>query len=118
MARPAIVFIGFMGAGKSTALAAARRAGLGTTEIDDLMERELGMPIAAAFERIGEAGFRERESEVVGSLLEEADGSAIAWLYDHGQVLERRDEEDHAYLRVRLDPADVSRFGRIADGRS
>jgi GTP-binding protein HflX len=50
--------------------------------------------------------------------LPHADGSAIAWLYDHGQVLERRDEEDHAYLRVRLDPADVSRFGRIADGRS
>ena len=78
MPRPAIVFIGFMGAGKSTALAAARHAGLETTEIDDLMERELGMPIAQAFEEIGEAGFREREAEVVGSLLEQADGGAIA----------------------------------------
>ena len=52
--KPAIVFIGFMGAGKSTALAAAREAGLETTEIDELMERELGMPIAEAFERDGE----------------------------------------------------------------
>ncbi len=32
----------------------------------------------AAFERHGEEGFREREAEVVGSLLESADGGAIA----------------------------------------
>jgi shikimate kinase/3-dehydroquinate synthase len=78
VSKPAIVFIGFMGAGKSTALAAAREAGLATTEIDDLMERELGMPIAKAFERLGEEGFRTREAEVVGELLENADGGAIA----------------------------------------
>jgi shikimate kinase/3-dehydroquinate synthase len=76
--RPAIVFIGFMGAGKSTALAAAGEAGLETTEIDELMERELGMPIAEAFERDGEEAFRAREEEVVGALLERADGGAIA----------------------------------------
>jgi shikimate kinase len=37
--KPALVFIGFMGAGKSTALAAARDAGLETTEIDDYKRR-------------------------------------------------------------------------------
>lgn len=74
----AIVFIGFMGAGKSTALAAAREAGLETTEVDELMASELGMPIAEAFERLGEEGFREREAEVVGGLLERAEGGAIA----------------------------------------
>ena len=51
MSRPAIVFIGFMGAGKCTALGAARAAGLETTEIDELMEAELGKPIAEAFEQ-------------------------------------------------------------------
>ncbi len=76
--RPALVFIGFMGAGKSTALAAAREAGLETVEIDELMEGELGMPIAEAFERDGEAAFRAREAEVVGALLDGADGGAIA----------------------------------------
>ncbi len=76
--KPAIVFIGFMGAGKSTALQAAREGGLETTEIDALMEQELGMPIAAAFERDGEEGFRAREAELVGALLEDADGGAIA----------------------------------------
>jgi shikimate kinase / 3-dehydroquinate synthase len=86
--RPALVFIGFMGAGKSTALAATRDAGLETTEIDALMERELGMPIAAAFERLGEEGFRAREAEVVGALLEGADGGAIA--LGGGSVLSAR----------------------------
>jgi shikimate kinase/3-dehydroquinate synthase len=86
--RPALVFIGFMGAGKSTALAAAREAGLETTEIDDLMERELGMSIAEAFERHGEEAFRAREAEVVGALLERADGGAIA--LGGGSVLSER----------------------------
>jgi 3-dehydroquinate synthetase/shikimate kinase len=86
--RPALVFIGFMGAGKSTALAAAREAGLETTEIDELMERELGMPIRDAFERHGEEGFRAREAEVVGRLLENADGGAIA--LGGGSVLSER----------------------------
>ncbi|HEX4669626.1 MAG TPA: bifunctional shikimate kinase/3-dehydroquinate synthase [Solirubrobacterales bacterium] len=86
--RPALVFIGFMGAGKSTALAAARDAGLETTEIDAVMEAELGMPIVAAFERLGEEGFRAREAEVVGALLASADGGAIA--LGGGSVLSER----------------------------
>jgi shikimate kinase/3-dehydroquinate synthase len=85
---PAIVFIGFMGAGKSTALAAARAAGLEATEIDELMERELGKPIQQAFAEDGEGAFRAREAEVVGSLLEEADGGAIA--LGGGSVLSER----------------------------
>lgn len=88
MSRPAIVFIGFMGAGKSTALAAAREAGLETVEIDDLMERELGKPIREAFEEDGEEAFRAREAEVVGRFLEQADGGAIA--LGGGSVLSER----------------------------
>lgn len=91
MSRPALVFIGFMGAGKSTALAAAREAGLETIEIDELMERELGMPIAEAFERHGEGGFRAREADVVGKLLEQADGGAIA--LGGGSILSARVRE-------------------------
>jgi shikimate kinase/3-dehydroquinate synthase len=83
--------MGFMGSGKSQALAAAREAGLETTEIDELMERELGMSIPDAFEQNGEEAFRARESEVVGSLLEEADGAAIA--LGGGSVLSERVRE-------------------------
>src|SRR4051812_34595663 len=77
-----------MGAGKSTALAAAREAGLETGEIGELMERELGKPIRQAFEEDGEAAFRAHEAEVVGSLLEHAHGGAIA--LGGGSVLSER----------------------------
>ena len=41
------------------------------------------------------------------------DGSAIAWLYQHGDVLARNDGEDGvARLTVGLDPADAARFER------
>lgn len=86
--RPALVFIGFMGAGKSTALAAARDAGLEALETDALVENALGKPIATAFEEDGEEAFREREAEVVGALLERADGGAIA--LGGGSVLSER----------------------------
>jgi shikimate kinase/3-dehydroquinate synthase len=88
VSRPAIVFIGFMGAGKSTALAAASAAGQQTTEIDELMEAEFGCSIAEAFERHGEEGFRAREAEHVGDLLEQADGGAIA--LGGGSILSER----------------------------
>ncbi len=38
------------------------------------------------------------------------DGARIAWLYQHGEVLERSDLEDAIHLRVRLLPADRARF--------
>ena len=39
-----------------------------------------------------------------------SDGATLAWLYQHGQVLSRTDDERHAHLRVGLDPASRSRF--------
>ena len=72
--RPAIVFVGFMGSGKSVALGAARDVGLATTEIDDVMEEAFGMSIVDAFREHGEEGFRARESELVGTLLEHVVG--------------------------------------------
>ena len=86
--KPALVFIGFMGAGKSQALKAAAASGLEATETDELLERELGSSIPEFFESDGEAAFREREAEIVGSLLESADGGAIA--LGGGSVLSER----------------------------
>jgi shikimate kinase / 3-dehydroquinate synthase len=102
-----------MGAGKSTALAAAREAGLETTEIDAVMEAELGMSIPDAFESLGEEGFREREAEVVGRLLEEADGGAIA--LGGGSVLSERIRDAlgrHIVVWLEVDAAEAWR--RIA----
>jgi shikimate kinase/3-dehydroquinate synthase len=89
--RPAIVFMGFMGAGKSVALGAARAAGLETTEIDSLMEAEFGTSIDEAFRTHGEEEFRAREAEIVGALLENADGGAIA--LGGGSILSERVRE-------------------------
>jgi shikimate kinase/3-dehydroquinate synthase len=110
VAKPAIVFIGFMGAGKSTALAAARKAGLETTEIDELMEAALGKPIRQAFEEDGEEAFRAREAEVVGELLEKADGGAIA--LGGGSVLSERVRaalDRHIVVLLEIDAAEAWR---------
>ena len=45
------------------------------------------------------------------------DGAAIAWLYEHGEVLSRVDDEARAHLRVGLDAADVARFERRRTAR-
>jgi shikimate kinase/3-dehydroquinate synthase len=111
--RPAICFIGFMGAGKSTALAAAREAGLQTTEIDELMEKAFGKSIRRAFEEDGEEAFRAREVELVGELLEEADGGAIA--LGGGSVLSERVREAlgrHVVVWLQVDAREAWR--RIA----
>jgi shikimate kinase/3-dehydroquinate synthase len=108
VSKPAIVFIGFMGAGKSAALDAVRAAGLEATEADEQVERELGRSIAEAFERDGEEAFRAREAEVVGALLERAEGGAIA--LGGGSVLTERVREAlerHVVVWLQVDAAEA-----------
>jgi len=75
---PAIVFIGFMGAGKTTAADAARAAGLEAVDADDILEEELGMPIITFFGKRGEEEFRALEASEVERLLRDADGGVVA----------------------------------------
>jgi shikimate kinase/3-dehydroquinate synthase len=86
---PALVFIGFMGAGKSTA-AAEVAAELGTRALDSdaLLEERMGHSVAHEFELRGEAGFREREEEVVCELLDPA-ARAGARTHARGGVVSR-----------------------------
>ncbi len=47
-----------------------------------------------------------------------SDGAGISWLYRHGEVVARRDDEASAFMRVRLDPADAQRYRqRQGEGR-
>jgi GTP-binding protein HflX len=56
--------------------------------------------------------------ETLDVALPLSDGASIAWLYSHGEVVARRDDEAQAFMRVKLDPADVKRFHqRKAGGR-
>ncbi|WP_408904020.1 GTPase HflX [Rhodopila sp.] len=41
-----------------------------------------------------------------------ADGARLAWLYEHGEVIERADEDSVVHMKVRLLPADRARFER------
>jgi GTP-binding protein HflX len=39
-----------------------------------------------------------------------SDGATLAWLYQHGEVLSREDDEREAHIDVRLSEADLGRF--------
>jgi shikimate kinase/3-dehydroquinate synthase len=66
-----LVFIGFMGAGKtSAARAAAGVLGVRAVDADHEIERRLGTTIEEHFSSHGEAAFRAVEEEVVCGLLE------------------------------------------------
>jgi shikimate kinase / 3-dehydroquinate synthase len=75
----ALVFVGFMGAGKSRAArAVAAKRGVDALDSDRELERKLGGSIEAWFHREGEAAFRAREEEVVLGLLSRPDAAVVA----------------------------------------
>ncbi len=77
--RRALVFIGFMGAGKSTAArVAGAELGAQALDSDRELEAELGEPIEAFFDREGEEAFRAREEEVVLRTLARPDADVVA----------------------------------------
>jgi GTP-binding protein HflX len=45
--------------------------------------------------------------------LAPTDGARIAWLHEHGEVIERQDEAEAVHVKVRLLPADRARFERL-----
>lgn len=77
--RRALVFIGFMGAGKTTAARAAAAAlGARALDADTVLEERLGTRIDEYFAAHGEAAFRAQEEEVVCELLAGPAGPAIS----------------------------------------
>lgn len=58
-----VFLVGFMGAGKTcVGVELARRLGYPFLDVDQRVEATLGMTVAAAFRRLGEAAFRAEES--------------------------------------------------------
>lgn len=132
-ASKAIVLVGFMAAGKSgAARAIASRLGEPSADTDALVAERLGEPIAAYFEREGEAAFREAEEAVV---LEALDRGGVVALGGGalGSERVRTALEDHlvVWCRVREEVAweraregdrplarDRERFGELFAARS
>jgi GTP-binding protein HflX len=66
---------------------------------------------AALLEAIDERLNADRQ--IVDLSIDLTDGQAIAWLYQRGEVLSRRDDEASAHIRVGLDKADAARFDHL-----
>jgi shikimate kinase len=66
-----IIFIGFMGSGKSViARRLARTESMSSIDMDTYIEREAGMDIPRIFETEGEEGFRARELGFLQSMFD------------------------------------------------
>jgi GTP-binding protein HflX len=50
--------------------------------------------------------------EIADYAIAPADGARLAWLYQHGEVIGRQDDDEAIHVRVRLLPADRARFER------
>jgi shikimate kinase/3-dehydroquinate synthase len=115
--RRALVFIGFMGAGKSrAAIEVAQALGVGALDSDRLLEERLGHSIAHEFETGGEAAFRAHEEELVCELLAGARPGAVLAL-GGGSVLSERVRAALApHLTVLLD-VDLDTAWQRAQGK-
>ncbi len=84
-----LVFIGFMGAGKSSAAREAAKAlGVRCIDTDRLVAQELGTSIEAFFDAYGEEAFRVREEAIVLRTLDQAGDATVA--LGGGSVLSER----------------------------
>ena len=84
----AIVLIGFMGAGKSSAgRALAQRTGYPRFDIDQLVSKQFHLLITEIFARFGEEKFRDGETEV----LRQLSGTTPAIIVTGGGIVLRRE---------------------------
>ena len=91
---------------------------------DDVRHRVINMvgrtPLAAAVSALSGEGADQllaligqqvgRHDRAVRLHLPHSDGATLAWLYQVGEVVERRDDEQSAWLVVRLDAANAGRL--------
>jgi shikimate kinase/3-dehydroquinate synthase len=103
----AIVLIGFMGAGKSTAARALGTAlGQKVVDSDEELAKQLGHSVAEEFARNGEASFREAEERLVLELLDSGAPDQVIAL-GGGAVLSERVQQalrGEATVFLEIDP--------------
>jgi shikimate kinase / 3-dehydroquinate synthase len=104
-----LVFVGFMGAGKSSAArAVAVELGVEPIDSDREFEAEAGEAIETFFDREGEEEFRRREEEIVLRLLNGSSPAVIA--LGGGAVQSERVREalrGHTVVLLEVDPEDA-----------
>ena len=107
----ALVLIGFMGAGKtSAARSLAAHLDVQPLDSDHELERALGESVESFFDREGEHAFRAREEEVVSRLLARDDARVVA--LGGGAIGSARVREalrGHTVVHLEVDPEDAWR---------
>jgi shikimate kinase / 3-dehydroquinate synthase len=100
----ALVFVGFMGAGKTT-VAGEVAAALGVQALDSdrLLEEQLGHSIAEEFRAHGETSFRAAEEQLVCRLLGQAGAGTVIALGGGSVLSERVRAALKGHLTVLLD---------------
>jgi len=116
--RGALVLIGFMGAGKtSAALQLGSDRGLRVSDVDALIEQRAGVPIVEIFARDGEPAFRALEERVALELLDRVGPGDVVSLGGGaiGSERVRSALGDHLVLWLTID-ADLA-WRRVGGGR-
>jgi shikimate kinase / 3-dehydroquinate synthase len=107
----ALVFVGFMGCGKSSAArTVAAELGVRPLDSDRELEAELGEPIESFFDRAGEEAFRAREEELILRLLRRGDADVVA--LGGGSLHSDRVRDalgPHTVVHLEVDPDDAWR---------
>lgn len=70
-----------------------------------------GSGIEGLLEKID--AFLARKDKSYSFSLPITEGKKIAWLYAHGEVVERKDDETHAHLTVKLSSENKEKFNRM-----
>lgn len=89
---------------REAVVTSARRSNVPMIPLSALTGEGCDALLASLDERLSES------RDIVSLDISLADGATLAWLYRKGEVLSRADDDRHAHLRVRLDPADLSRL--------
>jgi shikimate kinase len=113
-----IIFVGFMGSGKSTvARCLADKLGMASLDVDACIQLASGKSVVQIFEEEGEAGFRRRETAFLASMFDRerailSCGGGVVLAKENRQLL--RQLGWVIYLKVSADVA----LARIGDTTS
>jgi GTP-binding protein HflX len=56
--------------------------------------------------------------QILDLCIRHSDGATLAWLYSHGEILERIDDEETCRLKVGLNAADAARYAHRGSGNN